>query len=58
MHHGQCFGGIFGFSDFSGLSPDFGLPIGGAIRNTQVGRLNAWVAALELNRGHMAVDTV
>jgi hypothetical protein len=37
-----------------GLSPDFGLPIGGIIRNTQVRLLNAWVSALELNRVHIS----
>ena len=52
--HGQYFWRIFGFSEFLGLSPDFCLPIGGIIRNTQVRLLNAWVTALELNRGHIS----
>ena len=40
--------GIFGFES------DFGLPIGGIIRNTQVRLLNAWASALELNRVHIS----
>ena len=46
---------IFGFSEFLGSSPDFCLPIGEIIRNTQVRLLNAWVTALELNRGHISL---
>ena len=40
---GQVFVRIVGFSVFSGLSPDFGLPIRGIVHNTHFVLLNAWV---------------
>ena len=47
----RIFGRIFGFSDFSGLGLDIGLPIRGFIQGTHVMLLNAGVRVLEPTHG-------
>ena len=47
---GRTVGRIWGFSEFSGLSPDSGLWIRTIIHSLHLMLLNAWVSVLELTR--------
>ena len=48
---GRTVGRVWGFSGFSGLSPDSGLWIRTIIHSLDLMLLDAWVPVLELTRG-------